>query len=1094
MNRLHAATSLLLSVGVATAVDPFTVVIIPDTQRYPQVIADGGPDLFTMKTQWIRDNIAAENIAFVTHVGDVIQDSSSLWPYADGAMSLLDGQVPYSVTFGNHDGGAPNVFAAPRYNSYPWYQGSSADSLAHAQTFTEAGITFLHLNLPHNPNNTHLTWAQGVINANPGKPTMITTHGYMADNSSGRSSNGENIWNTLIAPNPQVFLTANGHDWVSRHEIDTTSNGKKVLQIQANWQQIINGGNGLMQLVTFDPDKSEIRVKTYSPLLDLNHTDYSGEFSVSATFGPNSVDIGSETGPQQSRWTGNSDSNWQTAGNWGGTAPQPGDLLFFQGVTRKISQNNFPPNTSFAGIVFEPGRFSNGYEFSGNSLTLAGDIVNMGGYGPNIAGSGPIIDLDLTLVGDRQINTGDWDLTVKGVIRGAGSLTKTHGRDYLRGSYDGGVNIGDLYLTNINTYTGNTRVTGGALILNNATESNLIPSSPNIEVFFNSVLKVSDLQNGTLTLSAGQTLRGDGKVLGTTHLASHSSLAPGHDGIGRFRQIGNLSATSGSSIDLEVAGAPADDHDQVVVTGSLTLGSATLNLTTQAGYSPQVGDSLLLIENDGTESVVGTFVSGTGSTLPVNTPLPEGAVVTTDFVGTGLTAAISYQGGSGNDVTLTVLPPAGPPVFTHDPIIRSGAQIGIPYRDTIARSALDGDNDPLVYRKLSGPDWLQVGPGGTLSGTPITGTGDTGVNVFTVRVDDPHGNSDSAMLAIEVATQKLVGQWDFDDPNDLTKATIGSDLTLVGTHQAVAGPSVSNGAAFIGTGSHYLANHGVAPNGGGNNVNEYTLVMDVSYPTSSTGTWMSFLQTSPANNNDGDCFIRNSNATIGVAATGYSSYSLPANTWARIVVAADNGSSYRIYADGNLIINGSVQAVDGRFSLASTLLFFADNNGEDNPIRVSSLRFYNSTLSDQEIAELSNATTPDSDNDGLSDSADSDDDNDGIPDDWELANGLNPLLADSQLDSDGDGFDNLSEFLAATNPQDAGSQLGLSITINGGEISLSFPSSADRYYTLQASNNLEEDSWSDFALPTLGTGLVMMSQRALATIEKQFYRLHTELP
>ena len=32
-----------------------------------------------------------------------------------------------------------------------------------------------------------------------------------------------------------------------------------------------------------------------------------------------------------------------------------------------------------------------------------------------------------------------------------------------------------------------------------------------------------------------------------------------------------------------------------------------------------------------------------------------------------------------------------------------------------------------------------------------------------------------------------VGQWDFDDPADLTAATIGTDLVLVGTDRAVAG-------------------------------------------------------------------------------------------------------------------------------------------------------------------------------------------------------------------------------------------------------------------------------------------------------------------
>ena len=50
-----------------------------------------------------------------------------------------------------------------------------------------------------------------------------------------------------------------------------------------------------------------------------------------------------------------------------------------------------------------------------------------------------------------------------------------------------------------------------------------------------------------------------------------------------------------------------------------------------------------------------------------------------------------------------------------------------------------------------------------------------------------------------------------------------------------------------------------------------------------------------------------------------------------------------------------------------------------------------------------------------------DTDTDGIPDIWEREHGFNPLAADSDLDFDGDGFTNLEEFLAGTDPRDKGS-------------------------------------------------------------------------
>jgi len=48
-----------------------------------------------------------------------------------------------------------------------------------------------------------------------------------------------------------------------------------------------------------------------------------------------------------------------------------------------------------------------------------------------------------------------------------------------------------------------------------------------------------------------------------------------------------------------------------------------------------------------------------------------------------------------------------------------------------------------------------------------------------------------------------------------------------------------------------------------------------------------------------------------------------------------------------------------------------------------------------------------------------DSDGDGMPDDWEIANGLNPLVNDAALDPDGDGLTNLQEYTLGTDPQSA---------------------------------------------------------------------------
>jgi predicted phosphodiesterase len=208
------------------------------------------------------------------------------------------------------------------------------------------------------------------------------------------------------------------------------------------------------------------------------------------------------------------------------------------------------------------------------------------------------------------------------------------------------------------------------------------------------------------------------------------------------------------------------------------------------------------------------------------------------------------------------------------------------------------------------------------------------------------------------------GFWQFNDVTNLGKATVGTDLTMVGAHTYQAGiPSDSTDYAIIDplgsqTTGYIVCTHGLAANGGSTKgfVNEWTLAMDVLIPASSFGTYVSLFQTNPTNINDADCFIRNASVvgTIGCKATGYSSRAVVANTWYRIVISVDNGSFYRIYVDGTLWKEGTVQAVDDRFALESKILLFADESGEDNPIVCTNLAIWGQALTGTQISELGN--------------------------------------------------------------------------------------------------------------------------------------------
>jgi hypothetical protein len=195
-----------------------------------------------------------------------------------------------------------------------------------------------------------------------------------------------------------------------------------------------------------------------------------------------------------------------------------------------------------------------------------------------------------------------------------------------------------------------------------------------------------------------------------------------------------------------------------------------------------------------------------------------------------------------------------------------------------------------------------------------------------------------------------VGLWSFDDPADLTAAEIGLSLQLTGTHEAVTGVDEPDGAARIDIGSHYVCEHGIAANGGGSLVNEYTFVYDLQ--TFGRGLWHCLLQTNQSNSNDGEVFI-DLPGRVGVSATGYSwPRLLDAKTWYRLVLVVDNGSRYEIYVDGLRILEGTAQGIDGRFGLDPTCLLFADENGEDGELDISRVALYDVALSQAEVEAL----------------------------------------------------------------------------------------------------------------------------------------------
>jgi hypothetical protein len=238
------------------------------------------------------------------------------------------------------------------------------------------------------------------------------------------------------------------------------------------------------------------------------------------------------------------------------------------------------------------------------TLTLLGNLKILTSNSPTTF-SGPIVGSGFTIANVYYSNTGGGNL----VISGSSNNTLT-----ANGTYGSTVNLVTLADSNANSlYIG----------------------------FHNKVL--INGTRGAIKITNGGILGGSGTVGSVT--SAGGVVGPGNSP-GQLN-TGNVSFDSSSSLNEEIGGTSAGTgYDQLNVTGTVSLGSAILNISTYGGFTPALGDVYTIINNDSTDAVTGVF---------------SGMAQNSRTTVSGYTYKISYTGGTGNDVTLTVTGTPGAP-------------------------------------------------------------------------------------------------------------------------------------------------------------------------------------------------------------------------------------------------------------------------------------------------------------------------------------------------------------------------------------------------------------------------------------------------
>ena len=229
---------------------------------------------------WILENREEWNIVFLAHTGDVVDGASTfMWDAATEALMPIIGELPAMVVSGNHDVGGHDVkhslFLKRPYAQAVHKEGQTyEDGLAAYVTFEAAGEQFLVFGICYEVRGAKLrNWITEVSAQYPDATVLYVIHAGLQPD--GRfTGQARDLVLSTIPENPKARLMLCGHERGSQRRtdlFDDDGDGKEersFTTMMFNYQDDRKDGLGFMRLLTFDPMKRSITVRTYSPWFD----------------------------------------------------------------------------------------------------------------------------------------------------------------------------------------------------------------------------------------------------------------------------------------------------------------------------------------------------------------------------------------------------------------------------------------------------------------------------------------------------------------------------------------------------------------------------------------------------------------------------------------------------------------------------------------------------------------------------------------------------------------------------------------------------------------------------------------------------------
>jgi hypothetical protein len=306
--------------ATAPAGSDFSIVVLPDAQFYTAAANGGTPQMFEAQTRWIATHLDSLHIAYVAQLGDIVDNGDSdsqQWANAADAMRILEDTtlthrpngVPYGVAVGNHDQ-TPNgnpagttdyynaFFGYAHFAGRAWYGGHFGDnSDSHFELFSAGGLDLIaiHVEYGMTANGTVLHWADSLLKAYPSRYGIVVSHNLIGTGLQASWQNGNQALYGGLKSNPNLFLMLCGHEHGAGRRLDVFE-GDTVHTVLADYQNDPHGGNGWLRVMEISPSTGQIRVRTFSPVLDSLRTDGGNQFTLQRSFAAPFQLLGTVTG------------------------------------------------------------------------------------------------------------------------------------------------------------------------------------------------------------------------------------------------------------------------------------------------------------------------------------------------------------------------------------------------------------------------------------------------------------------------------------------------------------------------------------------------------------------------------------------------------------------------------------------------------------------------------------------------------------------------------------------------------------------------------------------------------------------------------